>query len=244
MSNHVPQENGEAATQSMQNPTNERSAGAQAPDDMPPDAERHSETPRSEPLPKLRRKVDLSISAMALAEIKTVESLMVQELRGPGAAFTANLEHALIFNGIAYRPKGAFETTYQIVAGPLLTDSRVLGRMYRIIFLPAFAWTSLEMVLLPIKLSKYGQRVLVDLQSQNPHFPTIKSYIEWSGAKHRHVVYVAELRPHERSIIEKVVWPTREHVQEALSLYAYDNINDLAVTNEDVRILLTSREVK
>jgi hypothetical protein len=192
-----------------------------------------------------KRKVDLSTAVLpGLGTIKAVEALTVRELKGVGASFTPHLELAVVLYGLAYKPPPGFETVYQIVAGPLLADARVLGQARRLAFVPAFSWATLEVVLMPINLSRFGHLVLIDLQRLQPSFPSFKAFVQWSEAKKRHIVYRDELTAQEAGVIEKVRWPTREQVLEALSTSAYDDIDDLAAANEEVGALLRSREVR
>ena len=44
-------------------------------------------------------------------------------------------------------------------------------------------------------------------------------------------------------MVEKLHWPSKECILDALSTTAFDNIEDLAAANEEIRTLLSSREV-
>jgi hypothetical protein len=57
------------------------------------------------------------------------------------------------------------------------------------------------------------------------------------------VVYFDNLDTRELEAIGTVKWPTKEEILDALSASAYDTIEDLAVANEDIRRVLTSKEV-
>jgi hypothetical protein len=195
-------------------------------------------------LPKPKRKVDLSTAQLpGLGKLQAVETLTIRERKGVGATFTPNIADALMFHGMVYKPQGEFETKHQIVAGALLTDPRIVNRASRIAFVPALDWSEVSVVLMPLKLNTYGQRVLADLQKLQPLFPHYKAFIQWVESKRRHVVYFDDLSENEKSVIEKVKWPTQEQMLDALSAAAYDNIDDLAAANEEVRALLQSQEV-
>jgi hypothetical protein len=198
-----------------------------------------------EELPTPKRTVDLSTVVLpGLGDYKVVDRLAVRELKGAGATFTPNLEGALAFHGLVYKPKGTFEPVHQIICGPLLTNARVVSRAQRVVFVPVFDWGSLEIVLLPIKQTTYGQRVLVDLQQtqkkQSLHF---KAFIQWEERRHRHVVYHDDLSEQEKTAVAQAKWPTREQILEDLSTSAYNDINELAEANPEIRTLLRAREV-
>jgi hypothetical protein len=201
--------------------------------------------PQPETLPTPKRTVDLSTAVLpGLGDYKLVDRLAVRELKGAGATFSPNLEGALAFHGLVYKPKGAFEAAHQIIFGPLLTNARVVSRAQRIVFLPVFDWGSLEIVLLPVKQTTYGQRVLVDLQQlQKKHSLHVKAFIQWEERRRRHVVYHDDLSQQEKTAIGQVKWPTREQILEDLAASAYNDINELADANQDIRTLLSAREV-
>src|SRR5262249_8877005 len=137
-----------------------------------------------------KRKVDLARAALPdLGVLQTVESLSVRELKGVGAMFTSNLTATLVFFGLVFKPQGEYETLYQIVTGSLVSDPRIMRYAKRIAFVPVFSWSSFEMVLLPVKLTSYGRRVLDDLQKLQPRFPNFKSFIEWDPNRKRHVLH-------------------------------------------------------
>ena len=195
-------------------------------------------------LPKPKRRVDLSTAQLpGIGGLQAVETLTIRERKGVGATFTPNVAATLMFHGLVYKPQGEFDGLYQIIAGPLLHDPRIANRATRIAFVPALDWSAVEVVLVPIKLSKHGQRVLSDLQKLEPRFPAYKAFIQWVETKRRHVVYFDELSEPEGAIIAKVKWPTQEQMLDALSAVAFETIEDLAAANEDVRALLKSRQV-
>jgi hypothetical protein len=203
--------------------------------------------PALEPLTPLqpRRQVDLTTAVLPeLGNLAPVESLTVRELKGVGQTFTAQLDLMLAFHGLAYKGQNEYETQYQVIAPPLSHDPRVMSRVTRIAFVPGFAWATFEVVLLPIKLSAFGRRILDDLAKLKPRFPNYKSFIQWQATKKRHVVYVHDLSAQEASIIADVKWPTKHQILEALQLAAYDSLEDLMAANEEIRALVTSKEVK
>jgi hypothetical protein len=197
-----------------------------------------------EPLPRPRRKVDLVPQDLAVPSVEPVTLLAVRELRGPGAAFTADLNAALSFNAVVCRPAGTFTDVYQVIGGALNAEPRIQTLLRRIVFLPAFVWATMEFVLHPIRSTQHGQRVLNDLQSIRKHFPSLKTYIQWCPARQRHVVYRTDLSRQEVAILNARTWPTRDELLEALSEIAYDSIEELADHNENVRAILTAREVQ
>ena len=200
-----------------------------------------------DPLPQLppKHRVDLRTVAMStLSEVTPVESLMVQELKGIASQFTPNLDLAMQFHVIIYKPAGEFEATHHILAGKLLEDPRITNRARVISFVPAFNWSTCETVIMPIKMTKFGAHVLRSLDLLRNHFPNFKVFVEWSDQKRRHVVNKVEMTQHERELISKTEWPTKEAILEALQSTAFDNINDLASENHDIRTLLDSQEVE
>lgn len=197
------------------------------------------------PLPQPSRRINLQpINAPDLQSAQTVESLLVQELRGPGATFTPNLDLAMTFNGLVHRPPDEFEKEYQIVTGPLQNDPRVSSRMKQIVFVPGFSWQTLSMILVPFKASRYGRRVLADLERLTPRFPSFKAFVEWSETRRCHLVRYLPLTASETEFIAKVKWPTREEILDALQASAFDNIDDLAEANDEIRTILQSKEVQ
>lgn len=210
----------------------------------PPDDGRRL-LPQGEPLPTPRRKVDLSTVAMPVAgKIAAVESLVVRDLKGPGAIFSAKLESALTYHCLISKHKGTFKDRFDVIAGSLLADPRLTGSLRRVTFIPAFHWGEMETVLLPIKDTEFGKQVLIDLHKVQSQKPLVKTYIQWSDDRGRHVVYFDELTPQQAEIIAKVSWPTTAQIQDALSGYAYDTLEDLAAANENVKAMLTAREVE
>lgn len=192
------------------------------------------------PVPRARRKINLDLAVLPEPGAgETVEVLSVREMKGIGATFTPNITAMLTFFGIAYKPPGEFDTVHQILAGPLQNDSRVLRLARRIAFVPAYDWRAHEVVLHPIKLP-YGQRVQVSLQKLQPRFPYVKVFIYWAGSKQE--VKPTKLTEQEKGIIDQVRWPDREQILDALEVTSFDNIEDLAAANEDVRTFLGAEE--
>src|SRR5262245_54377543 len=211
------------------------------------DAAAASGPPALEPLTSLqpRRKVDLTIAVLPEpGNLAPVESLTVRELKGVGETFTAQLGLMLAFHGLAYKGQHEYETQSQVIAPPLSHDPRVMSRVTRIAFVPGFAWATFEVVLLPIKLSAYGCRILDDLAKLKPRFPNYKCFVQWQATKKRHVVYVHDLSAQEASIIADAKWPTKRRVLQALQFTSFDNLEDLMTVNEELRALVTSKEVK
>jgi hypothetical protein len=173
-----------------------------------------------------------------------VEQLVVREMKGISQTFTPNLEGALTFRGLVSTPPGEFEAVYLIIAGPLLSDPRIVGRVKTITFVPAFAWSTFEVVLVPFKATKFGMRVLQDLLSLKPRFPNFKVFVEWDALKKRHVVQSLPMTEQEQELIAKVIWPSRGQIIEALQLSAFDDINALAAANDEIRTLLSARAVE
>ncbi len=191
------------------------------------------------------RRVDLRTVVMdGLPETTAVETLDVRELKGIGATFTPNMAQALPFRGLEYKPEGEFDAVYQIIAGPLLHDPRIVGRLKTITFVPAYAWSTCEIVLAPFKGTKFGMRVLHCLRSLQPEFPNVKVFVEWNESRKRHLVQSMAMTSQERDLISKVAWPTRDQVLDALSMTAFDSLDDLTAANDEIRALLNSREVE
>ena len=192
-----------------------------------------------------KHKVDLSTASLGpMPETIPVEQLEIREMRGIGVTFTPNLAEAQVFKGLVHQPEGEFETTYQIIAGSLLHDQRILSRSRSITFIPSFSWQTCEVVIVPFKSTRYGTRVLQTLRSMHHRFPAYKVYVEWNELKRRQVVHEMVMTPEERELISRIIWPTRAQVIEALQMSAYDNLDELAAANEKIRILLQSREVE
>jgi hypothetical protein len=201
--------------------------------------------PSTVPLLLPKRKVDLlTVEMSGLPSTTPVEQLLVREMKGIGAPFTPNLETALSFRGLVHKPDGEFDKVYQPVGGPLLNDPRVAGRLKTITFVLAFLWDTLEVVIAPWRMTTYGAHVLHALQKLQPEFPNFKVFVEWSDQKKKHVVHRIDMTPQEKELISKVTWPTKEQVIEALELCAFDNIDDLAAANAEIKTLLGSREVE
>jgi hypothetical protein len=197
------------------------------------------------PLLSPKRKVDLArVEMSGLPEVMAVEQLAVRELKGIGTIFTPKMDQMLSFRGLVYQPAGEFDVNYQLIAGPLLLDPRIVTRTKTIAIIPAFVWSSCEVVLAPWKMTKFGARTLRALQSLQPEFPNYKMFVEWSDVKTRHIVQKISTTPDERELISKVRWPNKDQIIEALQLSAYDSIDDLAAANAEIKILLNSREVE
>jgi hypothetical protein len=197
------------------------------------------------PGPKPKRKIDLSCVAQAApGNVRTVESLRVQELKGVGAWLTPQLTGAVVLLGLVYRPPGEYAAAYQIL-GPSLQDHPLLRRYAKpIAFVPVYSWCTLEVVLMPVKLTSFGRLIIDDLRKLAPRFPHFKAFLEWDGARRRHLVHYDELPPHEKSVIDAVQWPRLEEVLETLSAAAYDSLDDLMEANEDIHAVRRSRVVE
>lgn len=192
-----------------------------------------------------KRKVDLSTAVLPdIGDVNEVALLTVRELKGIGATFTPNMLAALAFHGLIYRAPGEFESTYQILNGPLLHDPRLLARARRIAFVSAFDWSAMEVVLYPLRLTKFGEHVRLALQKLHGDFPNVKVFVQWSEAKKRHTVHRIKLTGQEAGIISQVAWPDRDQILEALSATAFDSLDDLAAANDEIRTLLSAREVE
>jgi hypothetical protein len=190
------------------------------------------------------RNIDLRLATLPAAHaLRTIDNLMVRELKGLGTMFTPNVDAALDFFGLAYKPRGVFETQYQIIAGPLLNDPRVKRLASPVSFVPAFSWSTLEVVLAPYKLTAHGQRTLQLLRKLNNRFPNFKVLVEWVATRQHHVVRYSELSPNEMALIDGVHWPTADEVLEALGAVAFNNLDKLMAANEIVRQSISAREV-
>ena len=212
---------------------------------IPPEAA--IDRPGLSPVPLLspKRKVDLATIEMSgLPATTPVEQLVVHKTKGIATPFTPNLGLALSFRGLVYKPEGEFDESYQLVAGPLLNDSRVVSRLKQIVFIATYLWAQCEVVLAPWKMTKHGAHVVQTLQSLQSRFPNIKLFVEWSDLKKRHVVHDVAMTPQERELVSKVTWPTRDQMIDALQLSAFDDIVDLAAANAEIKTLLSSREVE
>jgi hypothetical protein len=197
------------------------------------------------PLLASRRKVDLATVEMSnLAVATPVEQLVVREMKGIGQTFTPNLAGALTFRGLVYKPAGEYEEVHQIIAGPLLLKPLIASRLKMTTFVPTFSWSTLEVVLAPFKMTKFGMRVLQALQSLQSEFPDLKVFYEWESSKKRHVVQSLPMTAQERELIAKVIWPSKDQIIEALQITAFDNIDVLAAANEEIRTLLSARMVE
>jgi hypothetical protein len=173
-----------------------------------------------------------------------VESLVVRELKGVGVAFTPNLDAMLMFHGLSYKPPHEYESVYQVVAPPLNNDPRVMSRASRIAYVPAFSWSTFEVVLAPFKLTSFGLRVLDNLRTLQPRFPRYKCFTQWDAAKRRHVVYFDDLSEQELGVILGTKWPTRDEILDTLQVAAFDNLDALAAANAEIHALVHSREVQ
>jgi hypothetical protein len=200
-----------------------------------------------EPLTPLepRRPIDLSKAVLPEpGNLTAVESLTVKELKGVGATFTANLGAMLMFLGLVYKPQNEYETYYQIIAPPLDKDPRVLKQAKRIAIVPAYSWATFEVVLMPVKQTTFGRKIVEDLSKLKARFGQVKTFVQWDDDKHRHVVYFDDLSSQELTVIAEVKWPTRQEILEALRTTAFDDLNDLVAANPDIRALVYSKEVK
>jgi hypothetical protein len=198
------------------------------------------------PLPlRPRRKVDLTLAALpGPGSAREVDALAVRELKGVGKVYTPNLDVAAAYHGIAYKANGEFDTRYQIVAGGLLNDPRVMRCARPITFVPAYSWSTCEVVLAPFKRTSYDRRVLEDLRKLHPLFPRHKVFVKYDDDRKRHVVQYEDLTPLEAGVIAGVKWPTLEDVREALGDIAFDDLDELMCENEEIRALIKWKEVE
>ncbi|MDB5306434.1 MAG: hypothetical protein JWO38_636 [Gemmataceae bacterium] len=214
--------------------------------DTPPPGGTNLRSRLPDPTPAVRhpRKLDLAHAAMpVVGDLQAVTQLTVRELKGVGQMFTANMPGAYQFRGVVHKPAGSFESQFQIIAGNALLDPRIARLAQMIAFVPAFAWATFETVLLPVKVTTYGQRVLADLQKLQQSFPSIKCFVQWDDGKRRHVVYRQTLSAAEAEMIGKVAWPDKDAIVDALEVAAFDDIGTLCDANEDIRTLLAAKEV-
>jgi hypothetical protein len=173
-----------------------------------------------------------------------VTTLEVRELKGLAQCFTPNLGLAMGGNAIAYRAPGQYEATFQLLGRRLSNDPRLNCLATLINFTPAFSWASQEVVLLPLRTTHHGQRVTGCLRKLHRQFPSFRCSVTWSEPTKRHVVRAYALNEQERELIAGVAWPGPDQILEALSESLFDDIDKLAAVNEDVRQLLTAREVE
>lgn len=203
-----------------------------------------SRLPPAQPVVPPRRKLDLSLAALPqVGDLQPVQQLGVREFKGVGSQFTAHIDSALAFHGLVHQPPGEYETHYQIIAGDLLKDPRIVRLAKRIAFIPVYAWSAFEVALMPLKVTTFGQRVIADLTKLRAKFPLYKAFVTWDAGKKRHVVYEESLSPGEAELIGGVAWPSREEIAAALEVTAFDDLTDLMAANEEVHTLLTAREV-
>lgn len=218
------------------------SAGAEDPNPAP--NPHHASLPDPVPVVRPPRKLDLALAALPVGgDIQPVTQLGIRLLKGVGQMFTSNLEHAYQFRGLVHKPAGSFEEAYQIIAGDILTDPRIARLTQAIAFIPCYAWSTFEVVLHPLKLTTYGQKVLADLSKLQREFPRYKAFIQWEDGKHRHVVYRQTISAAETELIDKVQWPDKDTILAALELTAFDSIAALSQANDDIRTLLSAQEV-
>jgi hypothetical protein len=173
-----------------------------------------------------------------------VDTLVVRELRGVGIMFTPKLDALMNFHGLVYKPAGEYQANYQIVTGPLLNEPRVSRSAKIISFAPTFSWSNHEVVLTPFKLTTFGRLVLDALHKLNHRFPSYKAFVVWDASRRRHVVHYDDLTPQEQAVIDGVTWPGEAAILEALTPIAYDNLDDLAAANDDIRALIRFTEVE
>ena len=199
--------------------------------------------------PELRRYLWLELSPARLVampvvgDIQPVTQLGVRELKGVGQMFTANKDLAYQFRGVVYKPAGSYETQYQLTVGDLLTDPQIVRLTQMIAFVPCYSWATFETVLLPVKMTSFGQKVLADLTKLQPEFPHYKAFVQWDDSKRRHVVYRQALSTAEAELIDKVSWPDKDAIFAALELTAFDSVGALCEVNDDIRALLSAKEV-
>ena len=195
------------------------------------------------PPPKTKRAVDLTLAVLSgQNKLQAVECLAVQEIKGIGAMFTPDLNAKLEFSGLVYKRK--FDKVYQIINGPLLDDPRIMKHASLIAFVPAYNWSTFEVVLRPVKKSGPGVRMLAAFEKLQAHFPNYNLYVDWDEDRFRHDVQWTMLTPQEQEVIRQVKWPTQEQIISALNPLAYDNLDDLAQANDNIRLMLRSQEVR
>lgn len=211
-------------------------------------AEQPTDRAKLNPEPSLlapSRQVNLPpVDLSGVSEATPVELLLVRELKGPGATFTPFLSEAVAFRGLVYQPHGEYETQYQLLAESLLSHPRILPRLKVITFVPAFAWPTLEVVIVPIKRTRHGILVWQSLNKLADRLPDLKVYIEWDLAKRRHLVQQLALSAEERELLARIERPTRDQVIEALQMHAFGSLEDLVAANDEIRTVLQAREVK
>jgi hypothetical protein len=190
------------------------------------------------------RKLGLTLAMLPTADdLRTVARLAVREMRGPGQKFTPNLSATYQFRGLTYRPAGTYGAQYHLLTETALQDHRLARWARPIAFILSFSWESLEPVLVPMKLTSFGQEVLRDLTKIPVAFPDFRAYVEWDQDRHRHVVAWEQLTGDEKSLVQGVEWPGRDTILDALDPLAYDSADALASVNEDVKTRLAAREV-
>jgi hypothetical protein len=190
------------------------------------------------------KKINLTLGSLPVAlDLDPVTQLSVRELKGVGQTFTANYDAAHQFHGLSYKPAGSFENLYQIVAGEALNHPRVARHAQLIAFVPAFAWSTYEVVLMPVKSTTYGRLVLGDLRKLRDQFPSYKAFVQWEEMKRRHVVYRGSLTAAESDLVTRVEWPSLAAIVETLGLIAFDSVEELSKANENIRAVISAQEV-
>jgi hypothetical protein len=197
------------------------------------------------PLLAPKRRIDLAAAVLPdVGNIEAVEVLEVRELKGAGKSFTPDVASALTFLGIAYKRPDKFDPTYQIIVGDLQFEPLIVSLARPLVFVPVFSWSTQEVVLLPIKINNFGERILIALQKVQPAFPNIKVFIRWNDVKRRFDVKRIQMTDQEAAIIRRVCWPSREQILDALNPNAFEDMEGLAAANEEIKILLGAREVE
>jgi hypothetical protein len=176
---------------------------------------------------------------------RAVERLEVQELKGPANLFTPNciLKHDYL--ALSHPTPGSlFSTSYQILAGDLLNDSRVTRHAHTVTFIPVWRWSSNSFVIIPIKQTQNGEKVVEAFESLQHMWPRYKVFMLWDQKKRRHIVRWAHLSELEFRAISSATWTEREEVREALRRYAFDALDRLVSANDELATVIHSTEVE
>ncbi len=198
-----------------------------------------------EGIPPPRRKLILeSVDLLGVVAAEPISQLAIRDLKGPGGVYTPNLAHALKLKGIIHKPPGQYQSDYQLLAGAPIRDARLASLIKVIAFVPAFVWSSLELVLLPIPMTTNGNRVFSDLQKLTTSYELkFKAYTVWDSTQFRHRIFRVGLDEGEVAVIDGIPWPTKEEILDVLQESAFDDVAALAKVNDNVRTILTATEV-
>ncbi len=193
--------------------------------------------------PRSKRRLGLALQPLAgVATFAEGDPLEAKEFKRVSDVFTPHLPGTVQCLGMVSKPKGSYETRFQILAGDLLQDPKVASQAVLLAFTPVFDWARHRVALMTTPLVDNRRPMFDRLRCLAAVEPFLMAYLVWDPQIKKYVLGHVPLSPVERSVVEAVTWPDGEAVEEALSPLAVDTLDQLLADNPEFALRFRAKE--